>query len=52
MLLLWMFHSSKLNYHIDWTHRRALHIVHKDISSTFDKLSEKDDSLKIHNLKL
>ena len=52
MTLVWMFYSSRLNYHINWIYERALHIVHKDIPSSFDELPGKDDSLRIHNLNL
>ena len=46
--LVWMFDSRKLNHRINNIHERALRIVYKDRESSFEKLLEKDDSVKIH----
>ena len=43
-----MLHSRKLNHRINNLHERALRIVYKDDSSTFDELLEKNGSFKIH----
>ena len=43
-----MFHSRKLNNRINHIHERALRLVYKDYSSSFDELLLKDNSLRIH----
>ena len=47
--LIWMFHSRGLNNKINRIHERALRITYKDKPSTFQKLSEKDNSVSIHH---
>ena len=47
-----MFHSRKLNNHINRIHERALRTAYQDHSSTFNELLAKDSSLKIHNRNL
>ena len=47
--LIWMFHSRGLNNKINRIHERALRITYKDKSSTFQELSEKDNSVSIHH---
>ena len=47
-LLIWMFHSRGLNNKINRIHETALKITHKDKSSTFQELLEKDNSVSIH----
>ena len=47
--VVWMFHSRKLNNHINRIHERALRIVYQDHNSTFEELLAKDGSLKIHD---
>ena len=39
--VVWMFHSRMLNYRINKIHERALRIVYKDFSSTFEQLLQK-----------
>ena len=46
--VIWMFHSRKLNNRI----KRALRLVYKNYSSSFDELPVKDNSLRIHQNKL
>ena len=50
--LIWLFHSRMLNNHlnnrINKLHQRALQIVCKNSSLTFEELLQKDKSLKIH----
>ena len=48
-LLVWMFHSRKLNSRINKLHERALRMVYQDYVSSFTKLLEKDKSTTIHN---
>ena len=45
--LIWIFHSRGLNSKINRIHERALRITHKDKSSTFQELLEKDNSVLI-----
>ena len=47
--LVWMFHSRDLNYKINKLHHRALQIVYRDYSSSFDELLSKDNSVSIHH---
>ena len=44
--------SRKQNLHINCIHERALRVVYKDHSSSFDELLEKDNSCKIHERNL
>ena len=46
--LVWMFHSRKLNNRINKLHERALRLVYKDPTITFEQLLEKDNSFTIH----
>ena len=46
--VVWMFHSRMLNNRINKIHERALSIVYKDLSSTFEQLLQKDGSFTIH----
>ena len=46
--VVWMFHSRMLNNRINKIHERALRIVYKDLSSTFEQLLQKDRSFTIH----
>ena len=50
--IVWMFHSRKLNERINHIHERALRIVYKDFSSSFQELLIEDNSLNIHHRKL
>ena len=43
-----MVHSRKQKLHINCIHERALRVVYKDHSSSFDELLEKGNSYKIH----
>ena len=48
-LLVWMFHSRILNTKINNLHYRALRIIYRDETSTFDELLKKDGSVTIHH---
>ena len=48
----WMFHSRKLNNRINHVHERALRLVYKDYTSSFDELLLKDNSFRIHHRNL
>ena len=50
--VVWMFHSRKLNNRINKIHERALRLVYKDYTSSFDDLLAKDNSFKIHQRNL
>ena len=50
--VIWMFHSRRLNNRINHIHERALRIVYKDYTSSFDELLLKDNSFKIHHRNL
>ena len=50
--LIWMFHSRTLNTKINYLHERALRIIYKDTTLTFEELLEKDDSVTIHDRNL
>ena len=47
--LVWMFHSRSLNNKINRIHERALRITYNDKSSSFQKLFEKNNFVKIHH---
>ena len=47
-LLIWMFHSRKLNHRINEIHECALRIVYNDQQFTFEELLEIDNSFSIH----
>ena len=46
--LIWMFHSRTLNNRINKLHERALRLVYKDPTLSFEDLLKKDNSLTIH----
>ena len=48
----WMFHSRKLNNRINYILERAMRLVYKDYTSSFDELLYKDNSFRIHNRNL
>ena len=50
--VVWMFHSRKLNNRINHIHERALRLVYKDYTSSFDELLLKDNSYRIHQRNL
>ena len=45
---MWMFYSRELNTKINNLHYRALRLIYKDNSSTFEKLLRKGRSKTIH----
>ena len=45
--VIWMFHPTKLNNRINHIHERALRLVYKDYTSSFDELLLKDNSFRI-----
>ena len=50
--LIWMCHSRALNNKINKLHERALRVVYKDKSLTFEQMLEKDGSFTIHQRNL
>ena len=46
--LVWMLHNRKLNHRINRLHERALRIVYRDETSSFEELLIKDESFTIH----
>ena len=48
-LLIWMFHSIRLNNKINSIHERALRITYQDNTSSFQELLNKDNSVSIHH---
>ena len=50
--LIWMRHSRRLNNKINHIHGRALRIVYKDFSTSFEGLLAKYKSVTIHNRNL
>ena len=50
--VIWMFHSRKLNNRINHIHERALRLVYKDYTSSFDELLLEDNSFRIHHRNL
>jgi exonuclease III len=50
--LVWMFHSREANNKINRLHERALRLIYKDKSLTFEQLLEKDKSFTIHERNL
>ena len=50
--LVWMFHSRKLNKKINDQHYRALRMVHRDETSSFNELLAKDGFATIHHRNL
>ena len=47
-----MFHSRKLNTKINYLHERALRIIYKNDTLTFEELLEKDGTVTIHDRNL
>ena len=47
--LVWMCHSRSLNTQINNIHHRALSIVYRDHTSSFETLLEKSGSISIHH---
>ena len=47
--LVWMFCSRGINNKINHLHERALRIIYKDNTSTFEELLEKDNSFSVHH---
>ena len=50
--LVWMFHSRSLNNRINSLHKRALRLVYKDQTLSFEELLRKDNSFTIHHRNL
>ena len=50
--LIWMFHGRTLNHRINRLHKRALQLVHKCPTLTFEELLVKDNSFTIHDRNL
>ena len=51
-LLIWMFHSRRLNSEVNSIHERALRITYQDKTSTFKKLRNKTTPVSIHHRNL
>ena len=51
-LLVWMFHSRKLNHRINSIHERTLRVAYQDYKSTFLELLQRDNSITIHQRNL
>ena len=47
--LIWMFHSRTLNRRINKLHERALRLVYRDHTSTFNQLLSRDKTFSIHD---
>ena len=47
-LLVWMFHSRKLNNRMNNIHERSLRIVYRDYESIFQQLLKQNKSVSIH----
>ena len=50
--LVWMFHSRKINNHINSLHEHALSVDHRDYNATFSELLSKDKLVTIHQRNL
>ena len=50
--LVWMFHSRIINTKINKLHGRALRLLYKNDSSTFQELLELDNSFTVHERNL
>ena len=51
-LLIWLFHSTRLNNKINSLRERALRITYQDNMSIFQELLNKDNSFSIHHRNL
>ena len=51
-LLIWMFHSTKLNNKINRLHKRCLQIVYSDNRLSILELLETDKSVSVHHLNI
>ena len=49
---IWLIHNRDLNNETNHIHKRALHIVYDDYSSTYEDLLNKDRSVNIHQRNL
>ena len=47
--MAWMFHDRRINNQINKLHERALRIVYRDDTATFEELLKRDNSLRIHH---
>ena len=50
--LIWMFHSRSLNNRINHLHERALRLVYKNYTASFEELLSKDNSFTVHHKNL
>ena len=50
--LVWMFHTRRINNHINRLHERSLRLTYNDQISTFQELLNKDKSVSIHQRNL
>ena len=50
--LVWMFHSSKIDNHINSLHERVLRVVYRDYNATFSELLSKHISVTIYQRNL
>ena len=50
--VIWMFHSRKLSNRINHIYERALRLVYKDYTSSFDESLLRDNSFRIHHRSL
>ena len=50
--VVWMFHSRKVNNRINRIHERAIRLVYKDYTSSFDELLFKVNSFRIYHCNL
>ena len=48
-LLIWMFHSRKVNSKVNYLQERSLRIIYNDYITLFEDLLKKDNSFKIHH---
>ena len=47
--LIWMFHSRELNYKINKLHERALRLVYKNNTLSFEELLTMTNSFRVHH---
>ena len=50
--LVWMFHSRELNNRINFLHEKALRLVYKDHTLSFEEMLNLDNSFTIHHRNL